>query len=67
MEWITNYNMTLNNYLDWLKCRAISGENVMDTLLYLSVPVDGKVSLEDNTNNYKYVRKIEGDSYGKRI
>lgn len=67
IEWMTSYNMTLNEYLDWLKCKAISGEDVMDTLLYLSVPVDGKVSLEDNTNNYKYVRKIEGDSYGKRI
>lgn len=67
IEWMTSYNMTLNEYLDWLKCKAISGEDVMDKLLYLSVPVDGKVSLEDNTNNYKYVRKIEGDSYGKRI
>ncbi len=57
MEWMTNYNMTLNDYLDWLKCRAIAGEDVMNTLLYLTVPVDEKLKDEDNTNNYEYIKK----------
>lgn len=57
MEWMTNYNMTLNDYLDWLKCRAIAGEDVMNTLLYLTMPVDEKLKDEDNTNNYEYIKK----------
>lgn len=57
IEWMTNYNMTLNDYLDWLKCRAIAGEDVMNTLLYLTLQYGEKLVDKENEDNYEYIKK----------